>query len=334
MKAIIAKEPGSADVLVMVEYPTPEPAQNELLVRVKATALNRADILQRMGKYPPPKGVTPVLGLEMSGVVEKVGSNVSGWKPGDRVCALLPGGGYAEYVTIPAQMAIPIPDNLTFEEAAAIPEAFLTAFQALYWLGNLREGQNVLIHAGASGVGTAAIQLVRGAGATAIITAGSAKKLDFCTKLGAKVAINYKAGDFLPDVLEATDNRGVDIILDFIGANYWHQNLSALAIDGRMILLATMSGGLVNETDLRKILVKRLQIIGTTLRSRDPEYKQKLTNDFVRNILPGFEDGTYRAVIDTVLPWRQVKQAHRMMEENKNIGKIVLKVEDDEPEAS
>ena len=192
----------------------------------------------------------------------------------------------------------------------------------------------MLIHAGASGVGTAAIQLVRGAGATAIITAGSAKKLDFCTKLGAKVAINYKAGDFLPDVLEATDNRGVDIILDFIGANYWHQNLSALAIDGRMILLATMSGGLVNETDLRKILVKRLQIIGTTLRSRDPEYKQKLTNDFVRNILPGFEDGTYRAVIDTVLPWRQVKQAHRMMEENKNIGKIVLKVEDDEPEAS
>ena len=326
MKAILPKEPGGPDVLVMVEYPTPEPAGHELLVRVKATALNRADLLQREGKYPPPKGESPVLGLEMAGEVEKVGSAVSGWRKGDRVCALLPGGGYAEYVTIPAKMAIPIPENMSYENAAAIPEVFLTAFQALYWLGGIKSSDNVLIHAGASGVGTAAIQLARGAGGVPFVTAGSAKKLDFCTQLGAKMAINYKAGDFLPDILEATENRGVDIILDFVGSPYWAQNIDALATDGRLIILATMGGGKVDSLDLRKILVKRLRVIGTTLRARDLEYKQQLTNDFVRNILSGFEEGTYEPVVHEILPWRQVKQAHRMMEDNQNIGKIVLQV--------
>ncbi len=332
MKAILPKEPGGVDKLVMAEVPRPEPRADELLVRVRAAGVNRADILQREGKYPPPKGVGPVLGLEMAGEVVEVGPNCSGWRSGDRVCALLPGGGYAEYVTIPAKMGIPIPANLTFEQAAAIPEVFLTAYQALYWLGELKAGQEVLVHAGASGVGTAAIQLIREAGATAIVTAGSAKKLDFCSGLGAKVAINYKAGEFAPDVLEATHQRGVDIILDFVGASHWEQNLECLARDGRLIILALMSGAMIEKMNLLTILRKRLHIIGTTLRSRDLEYKIRLTSEFVKNILPMIEEGRLQPVIDTVFPWRKVKQAHRRMEENLNMGKIVLTIGEEEPQ--
>jgi len=327
MKAILAKEPGGVEQLVMVEIPTPSPRSEELLVRVNATALNRADILQREGKYPPPKGASAILGLEMAGVVESIGAGCTGWRVGDRVCALLAGGGYAEYVTIPAKLAIPIPQSLSFEQAAAIPEVFLTAYQALFWLGDIQPEQNVLVHAGASGVGTAAIQLIREADAHAIITAGSAKKLDFCSGLGAKVAINYKAGDFAPDVLEATGDRGADIILDFIGAPYWAQNLSCLATDGRFIILALMGGSKIDEFNLLTILRKRLKIIGTTLRARDLAYKARLTGEFVKNILPGFEEGKFEAIIDSVFPWRQVKKAHRRMEQNQNIGKIVLQVD-------
>ncbi len=329
MRAILAKEPGGADQLVMVEAPLPSPRSDELLVRVKATALNRADILQREGRYPPPKGASAILGLEMAGIVESIGAGCSGWREGDRVCALLAGGGYAEFVTIPAKLAIPIPRSLTFEQAAAVPEVFLTAYQALFWLGKLQPDHTVLVHAGASGVGTAAIQLIREAGANAIVTAGSAKKLDFCSGLGAKVAINYKAGDFAPDVLEATGDRGVDIILDFIGAAYWTQNLSCLATDGRLVILALMSGAKIDEINLLTILRKRLHIIGTTLRSRDIAYKARLTSEFVKNILPGFEEGKYEPIIDSVFSWRQVKKAHRRMEQNLNIGKIIMQVDSD-----
>jgi putative PIG3 family NAD(P)H quinone oxidoreductase len=327
MKVILVKEPGGVDQLTPGEYPAPSYHNDELLVRVKATALNRADILQREGKYPPPKGASPILGLEIAGVVEEVGANCSGWFRGDRVCALLAGGGYAEYTAIPAKMAIPIPDNLSFEEAAAIPETFLTAYQALYWLGNLQSDQHVLIHAGASGVGTAAIQLVKDAGSIPLITAGSAKKLDFCLRLGAKIAINYRDGLFASHILEATNERGVNIILDPVGAAYWEQNLQSLAIDGRLILLATMGGATVNQADLRQVLRKRLQIIGTTLRGRNKDYKIKLTKDFVKNIMPGFADGRLKAIIDSTFSWEEVAEAHNRMESNQNLGKIVLLVD-------
>ena len=327
MRGIVPKTPGAADQLVMQEFPVPRPLNDELLVRVKATALNRADILQRQGRYDPPKGTTPILGLEMAGVVEAVGPDCSGWHTGDRVCALLNGGGYAEYVTIPAKMAIPVPEKLSFEEAAAIPEVFLTAYQALFWLGGLRREQRVLVHAGASGVGTAAIQLIKGAGAIPIATARSTKKIDYCLKVGAKVSINASDGKFADDVLEATAGEGVDLILDCIGASYWDQNLTALAQDGKMVMIAMMGGLNVEQLNLGMLLRKRLQIVGTTLRSRDREYKIRLTRDFVKKILPGFLDGTYRPVVDTIFSWEEAAEAHRHMEANLNMGKIILSME-------
>ncbi|RMH75662.1 MAG: NAD(P)H-quinone oxidoreductase [Calditrichaeota bacterium] len=326
MKAILVRKPGGPEELYLGEFPTPEPKSDELLVRVKATALNRADIMQREGKYPPPEGASPILGLEMAGVVEKVGADCTGWHWGDRVCGLLPGGGYAEYAVIPARMAIPIPDNLTFEEAAAIPEAFLTAYQALHWVGKLQAGETVLIHAGASGVGTAAIQLAREAGATVIVTSSSARKLDFCLHLGAKVGINYSDGEFAAGVLEATEKQGVNLLLDCIGAPIWEQNLRCLALDGRMVILAVMGGRKIPHFDLAPILLRRLQIMGTTLRNRSQAYKIELTREFVKHILPLIEEGRVKPIIDSVFPWEQVQEAHRRMEQKLNVGKIVLKV--------
>jgi putative PIG3 family NAD(P)H quinone oxidoreductase len=326
MKAILVKEPGDAGQLIMGTYPIPEPSDDELLVKVKATALNRADIMQRQGRYPPPEGASLVLGLEMAGVVEWVGPKCSGWSPGDRVFGLLPGGGYAEYAVIPGAMAMPIPENFSFEEAAAIPEVFLTAYQTLFWLGNLQEKEVVLIHAGASGVGTAAIQLAREKGATVIITAGSEQKLAACRELGAKTAINYKEGSFAPKVLETTENRGVNLILDFVGAAYWEQNLSVLATDGRLVLISTLGGTKVERLDLRVLMKKRIQITATTLRARSQDYKVRLTWDLSEFVLPCFKDGRLQPVIDRIFPWEEVVQAHRYMEENKNIGKIILTI--------
>ncbi len=328
MKAVLIKEYGGTDQLTIGEYPTPAPTRDELLVKVKATALNRADILQREGKYPPPEGASPILGLEMAGVVEEVGKDSSGWRRGDRVCALLPGGGYAQYVTIPARMAIPIPGNLSFEEAAAVPEVFLTAYQALVWLGQIKADHHVLIHAGASGVGTAAIQLGRAYHAIPIITAGSAKKIDFCLQLGAKIAINYQDGEFASHVLEATHNQGVNVIVDYIGAPLWEQNIASAAIDGKIIFLAAMGGAKIPKFSLGPILRKRLRIIGTTLRSRSQEYKIRLTSDFVKDVLPLFANGQIKPIIDKVFPWQQVAEAHQRMERRENIGKIVLMIND------
>ncbi len=324
MKAVIVNEPGGVDQLSIGERPIPEPTEDELLVQVKATALNRADIMQRMGHYPPPEGASQILGLEMAGVVVKVGRNCSGWHKGDRVFALLPGGGYAGYVTVPARMAMPIPGSMSFEEAAAVPEAFFTAYQALFWLGGLRSTERVLIHAGASGVGSAAIQLAKFAGAESIITAGSAKKLDFCRRLGAKVAINYRDGDFAASVLNATDGDGVNLVIDFIGAPYWNQNLNCLMQDGRMVMLAMMGGAKVDQLNLRTILFKRIRISGSTLRSRDLEYKCRLTNEFTRKILPAFADGRFQAQVDSTFALEDVAEAHQRMEANENMGKIVL----------
>lgn len=324
MRAILVKE--STTDLYIGEVVTPTPNSNELLVSVKATALNRADLLQKRGLYPPPPGASPILGLEMAGEVVAIGSQVTGWQVGDRVCALLSGGGYAEYVTIPAAMAMPIPDLLSFNEAAAIPEAFLTAYLCLKRLAHLQSDQTVLIHAGASGVGTAAIQLVREMGGYSYITVGSEAKREFGLSLGAQLAINYHKEDFALKIKEVTEGRGVDLILDSVGANYWQQNIQSLAMDGKMVIIATMSGNRVPEVNLTDILRRRLQIIGSTLRGRTNDYKISLTRDFAEFALPRFSSRRLVPVVDKIWTWEEVEAAHRYMEENHNIGKIILTI--------
>ncbi len=326
MKAVVAESPGGREQIRIQDFPRPEPAEEELLVKVKATAVNRADILQRQGMYPPPPGSSELLGLEMSGVVEYAGKKCKHWKTGDEVFGLLPGGGYARYAVIHHQMAMKKPENLSFEEAAAIPEVFLTAFLAVVWLGKLQRDEIILIHAGASGVGTAAIQLAKHIGARVIITAGSEEKINSCIRLGADEGINYKKGKFQEPVMEMSKNRGVNVIIDFVGQSYWEQNMEVLAPDGRIAILATMGGSEVSRFSLRQIMQKRATIMGSTLRNRPLSYKIHLTKEFSDYTLPLLTDGTIHAVIDRVFPWEKVREAHRYMEENRNTGKIVLKV--------
>jgi tumor protein p53-inducible protein 3 len=325
MKAVLVDE--STKNLYIGETDEPVLGEDELLVDVRASALNRADLLQKRGFYSPPAGASPVLGLEMAGVVLAVGKSVEDFKAGDRVFSLLPGGGYAKRVVIPVQMAMRIPANLSFEKAAAIPEVFLTAYLNLFFLGNLQSHHTVLVHAGASGVGTAAIQLVREAGASSIVTAGSEQKRQTCLDLGAKAAIDYKAGSFAPIVKELTSGKGVDIILDFVGASYWEQNIESLAIEGRLILVGMLGGAKVENVDLNVLRSKRLQILGTTLRARSIEEKIKLTKAFASFALPRFADGVLEPIIDGVYSWREANAAHDRMECNQNIGKIVLRMD-------
>ncbi|MHC2991690.1 NADPH:quinone oxidoreductase [Pontibacter sp. HJ8] len=325
MKAILVKQPGGPEQLVLGEYEQPLPKPYELLVRVHATALNRADTLQREGKYPPPKGESPLLGLEIAGEVVEAGINCTRFKEGDKVFGLLPGGGYAGYAVIHEEMAMAIPANLSMEEAAAIPEVFLTAYQALVWLGRLQAGERVLLHAGASGVGTAAIQLARALQAEVLVTA-SEQKLKACLDLGAHKAINYKDVPFEDEVLAYTNSEGVDVIVDFIAGPYFKQNIECLRLDGRLVLLATMGGGKVEEFDLRRVLAKRLQVIGSTLRSRTRDYQIRLTKEMSAFAMPHFESGALKPVVDSVYDWQDVAEAHRYMEANQNIGKIVLQI--------
>jgi putative PIG3 family NAD(P)H quinone oxidoreductase len=325
MKAILFDKPGEAEKLYIGNFPKPEVGEEEILVEVRATALNRADILQRMGKYPPPQGASPLLGLEISGIVVDKGSKVFKWKIGDKIFGLIPGGGYAQFAVIHEEMAMRIPDNISFEQAAAIPEVFLTAYQAIVWLAELKAGEFILIHAGASGVGTAVIQIARELGAKIIVTA-SAEKLFICKELGADILIDYKSQNFKEVVLKATNNYGVDVIIDFVGAKYFNDNIHSLTRDGRLILLATLSGGKVEDFDVRQILVKRLKIIGSTLRSRSLDYQIKLTKEFKEFTLDKIASGRIKPVIDKIYDWKDVVQAHKRMEENKNIGKIILRI--------
>jgi tumor protein p53-inducible protein 3 len=322
VKAIVFDQPGGPEVLRWGDAPDPQPAEGELLVRVHATSANRADTLQRRGNYPPPEGASPILGLELAGeVVEGVGE----WQPGDRVMAVVAGGGYAELAAVPAGMAIRIPERLSFEQAAAIPEAFLTAFLNLFTLGQLKGGERVLIHAGASGVGTAAIQLARTAGAHVLTTAGSDEKLMRCRELGAQETINYKRESFRERVAEATGGRGVDLILDFVGAPYWDDNLASLALDGRLALIGFL-GGSRAQLDLGPILGKRLHVFGTTLRRTPMPQKVALTDAFAAFALARFDNGELQPVIDSTLPLEEAAEAHRLMESNSTTGKIVLRI--------
>ncbi|CAN5148464.1 NAD(P)H-quinone oxidoreductase [soil metagenome] len=325
MKAVVLEAAGGAENLMLAEVDRPEPGDNEILVKVKATALNRADILQRQGKYPPPEGASPILGLEMAGEVEKTGKNSQNFKIKDKVFGLIPGGGYAEYAIIHQDMALKIPANFSFAEAAAIPEVFLTSYQALIWLGNLKPDQPILIHAGGSGVGTAAIQLAKILNAKIIITASQAKHAN-CLQLGADIAIDYKKGPFQSEVLEYTNGDGVDLIIDFIGKPYFHQNINCLKTDGTLVLLAAMGGGRVQDVDLLQILKKRIHIKGSTLRSRPLDYQIKLSQEFYNFATPYFIEGKLKPVIDKVFNWKDVTQAHLYMESNKSSGKIVLEL--------
>jgi putative PIG3 family NAD(P)H quinone oxidoreductase len=322
MKAILITEPGNPSVLTYGDAPEPQPAEGELLVRVRATAVNRADTLQRRGGYAPPPDASPILGLELAGEVTQAAGE---WKVSDRVMAVVTGGSYAELATVPVGVAMRIPRAMSFEQAAAIPEAFLTAYLNLFTLGKLQAGETALIHAGASGVGTAAIQLVRAAGAQVIATAGTTEKVKFCSELGAALAINYKEERFAERVLEFTDQRGVDVVLDFIGAPYWNDNLRALALHGRLMLIGMM-GGSKGELDLGPIMTRRITITGTTLRRTPLPQKIMLTQAFVDFALPRFERGELRPIIDRMYPLREAAEAHRRMEANQNIGKIVLTV--------
>lgn len=325
MKAIQVKNPGKNSTLEIGEVPTPEPSENEILVKIEATALNRADLHQRAGKYPPPEGASEILGLEMAGVVEKAGSAVDQWEKGDRVFALLPGGGYAEYCTVPAELAMPIPENCSYEEAAAIPETFLTAFQAISWLGEFKEQETILVHAAGSGVGTSAIQLANHLFDAQIIgTAGKQHKLDTAQELGARYAYNYKEQDFADEIKKDIGADCVDLIIDFIGAPYWEKNINVLAMDGRVVYLSFLGGHRLEEMSLAPLLKKRLKIMGSTLRSRTSDYKIKLTKDFADQALGLFKNNTLAPVIDSVFDWTETEKAHKQMQENNNTGKIVL----------
>lgn len=296
----------------------------EVVVEIRATAVNRADLLQRRGLYPPPSGASPYMGLEMAGVVSALGEGVSNWHVGDRVCALLSGGGYAEKVAVPQDLLMRLPDGWTFEQAAAIPEVFYTAFVNLFMEGDLKPGETVLIHGGASGVGTAAIQLAHHAGCRVLVTAGRDDKVARCLQLGAHVGINYKVGDFFEAVREASP-EGVDVILDIAAADYLDRNLKLLKRGGRLVIIAVLTGTEA-QINLGLMLRNRLRLIGSVLRSRSLDEKVAIKHAFEERFWPLLVNGTIQPVIDTVLPIVEVEKAHEMLKNNQNIGKVVLQV--------
>jgi len=327
MRAAIVTEPGGPEVFEIQELADPVPGPDEVLVAVHATALNRADLLQRMGRYSGPKGTRDDLpGLEMAGIVESVGERVTEWAPGDRVMALLGGGGYGSKLVIHERMLMPVPPNIELVDAASIPEVFLTAYDALFGQCELRMGESVLIHAAGSGVGTAAIQLAAAQGCRIFGTAGSAGKLERAGALGLNVGINYHDEDFAEVVRERTDGAGVNVILDVIGAPYWEQNLAALVLRGRMVIVGTMGGSKL-EVNLGALMSKRVRVHGTLLRARPLDEKATLTQKFVARVLPLFLNETISPIVDRVFPLAEVSEAHRYMETNANFGKIVLRHE-------
>jgi putative PIG3 family NAD(P)H quinone oxidoreductase len=326
MLAITAAEFGGPEVLQLTEVPDPAPGQDEVLIEVAATAVNRADLLQREGNYPPPAGASPILGMECSGTVVVAGDSVSDWQIGDQVCALLAGGGYAELVTVPGVQVLPVPSGVGLVEAAALPEVACTVWSNLMTMGGLRAGQTVLIHGGASGIGTMAIQVAKAAGATAVVTGSREQTLDRCRELGADVAINYADTDFVAALMDVTDGRGADVILDVIGAKYLQRNIAALAPDGSVIIIG-MQGGTTAELDIRALMAKRGAIISTALRSRPvsgPGSKSEVVRTVRDHLWPLVAAGSVRPVIDVVLPLSEVGDAHRRMAKGGHFGKIVL----------
>ena len=324
MKAVIAEKPGDESVLKLADVSDPVLRDEDIIVGVTHAGLNRADIMQRQGFYPPPPGASDINGLEAAGTVVAVGRKVKGWKVGDRAMALLAGGGYAEKAAVHHGSAMHIPDDLSDAEAAGLPEVFLTAFLNLFSLAEVKFGDTVLIHGGGSGVGTAAILLLKEAGARSIVTAGSDEKCHQCLQLGADIAINYNQAPFATQVKAATNGRGVDVILDSIGAAYLPPNIESLAHGGRLVLIGLMKGN-KSEIDLLPVLRKHLKIMGSTLRSRSEAEKGEIVTAFLNKNAPALEQGRLRPPIYKVVPASQAADAHRMMQASEHFGKIILK---------
>ena len=326
MRFIDLPSHGGPEVMRLSQAPLPKPAKGEVLVKVEAAGVNRPDVAQRQGTYPPPKDASPILGLEIAGEVVALGEGVTEFKLGDKVCALANGGGYAQYCTVPAGQALPFPKGYDAVKAAALPETFFTRWANLFQMAGLTEGESVLIHGGTSGIGTTAIQLAKAFGAEVYATAGSAEKCEACVKLGAKRAINYREEDFAEVVKAETGGKGVDVVLDMIGAAYFEKNLSALAKDGCLSIIAFLGGAVAEKVNLTPIMVKRLTVTGSTMRPRTADEKRAIRDDLVAEVWPLIESGQLAPVINRVFTLDEVVEAHRLMESSSHIGKIVMRV--------
>jgi NADPH2:quinone reductase len=324
MQRIGMTGPGGPEVMVVEQAPTPRPASGQILIQVQAAGINRPDLLQRQGMYPPPKDASPVLGLEVAGVVAALGDGVEGWRAGDRVCALVNGGGYAQFCAAPAAQCLRWPEGYDAVRAAAIPETFFTVWANMFVHGRLRGGEAVLVHGGTSGIGTTAIQLAREFGAQVLATAGSDEKVAACVKLGAAHGINYRTQDFVAEVQRLTQGRGVDVVVDIVGGSYLHRNLQCLAMDGREVIVAVQGGTHDPDFDMRLVMVKRLTITGSTMRPRTTAEKGAIADALRENVWPVLDAGRCAPPIHATFPMAQAPEAHRMMQDGAHIGKIVL----------
>jgi putative PIG3 family NAD(P)H quinone oxidoreductase len=323
MRAVVCEGAGGIDVLTIGEIEDPQPAVDEVVIDVVAAGVNRADLLQRQGFYPPPPGAPGTIGLEVSGRIAAVGSDVEGWSVGDECCALLAGGGYAEKVVVPAPQVMPVPDGLELISAAALPEVVATVWSNLFMTAHLKAGETLLVHGGSSGIGTMAIQLGVAHGARVLTTVGSTDKMEFCTRLGADVSINYKEAEWASVVKEATGGAGADVVLDIIGAKYLSDNVKTLAYDGRLVVIG-MQGGTQAELDLGRLMSRRGSITGTGLRVRSVAEKGRILAEVVGHVWPLIAEKKVRPIVDTTYPLADVAQAHRAMEQSNHIGKILL----------
>lgn len=325
MKYIDVINPGGPEALTLCEGEAPRPRAGEVLIKVSAAGVNRPDVMQRQGNYPPPPGASPIIGLEVAGEVVALGEGTKLWRKGDMVCALTNGGGYAEYAAVPATQCLPIPAGLSFVEAASLPETFFTVWVNAFDIARLQKGETFLVHGGTSGIGTAAIPMARAFGARIFATAGSEEKCRACIRMGAEIAINYREQDFVEKVKEATDGKGVNVIMDMVGGDYIPRNIEAAAEEGRIVYINFMAGSRV-EVDFRPVLFKRLILTGSALRPRTTEAKGRIAQALKDNIWPLLESGEIKPVIAATFPLYQVSEAHRLMESSTHIGKIVLTV--------
>jgi len=323
MIAIEIRTPGGPEVLVPGERPVPVPAAGEVLIKVAAAGVNRPDVFQRLGRYPPPPGASDIPGLEVAGTVEQLGSGVNDFRVGDAVCALVAGGGYAEYCVAPVPQCLPVPRGIDLVAAAGIPETFFTVWTNLFERGRLKTGESMLVHGGASGIGTTAIQLARARGARVFATAGTPEKCAACERLGAARAINYREADFVAVVRELTGGRGVDVVLDMVGGEYFARNIDVLAMEGRLVEIATLHG-VKAELNIQTIMVRRLTITGSTLRARSVEEKGAVAAAVREHVWPLLESGTVKPIVHATFPLRDAAEAHRVMEADTHIGKLVL----------
>ncbi|GGW53626.1 NAD(P)H quinone oxidoreductase [Streptomyces lucensis JCM 4490] len=323
MHAITIPEPGGPEALVWSEVPDPVPGEGEVLVEVVASAVNRADVLQRQGFYNPPPGASAYPGLECSGRIAALGPGVSGWAVGDEVCALLAGGGYAEKVAVPAGQLLPVPEGIDLRRAAALPEVVCTVWSNVFMVAHVRPGETLLVHGGSSGIGTMAIQLAKAVGARVAVTAGTKEKLDYCAELGADVLINYREQDFVTEIEQATDGAGADVILDNMGAKYLDRNVQALAVNGRLAIIG-MQGGVKGELNIGTLLGKRAAISATSLRARPLEEKAAIVAAVREHVWPLLAAGHVRAVVDRELPMPDAAEGHRVLEASGHIGKVLL----------